>query len=319
MTKPSWICVMLFTTLISAQQCYYPDGTAITDPDLNVSCGRANEASACCGARDECYTNGLCKGNGDGWLNWFWRYGCTDRDWNAKTCGHFCTQFDRSGRSLVLQCSQTEFCCAYPDTVFLNVESNYTCCHDEERVFDAGKPVHLSGPSVYVDGVYSEFEKSDGATTTAPTSRVFSTFTSTIASATLTPVTLISSSPTLFSSMPVPSASPSTSSSPNRLAIGIGAGLGIPLGITLTAGLAFLIWRYKNRTKPQGPPCPPMYQEWLHQHGYKQTDPHGPYFAPTEPQEIHGAQFYELPLSGAEAMTMQQGPQELADVSRTKT
>ena len=84
--KRLW-CFQFFlslTTLISAQQCYYPNGDLST---TDAPCSSADGA-ACCPLDWQCLDNGLCYLEAE---QYFGRYTCTDKSWESDLCPGMCT------------------------------------------------------------------------------------------------------------------------------------------------------------------------------------------------------------------------------------
>lgn len=72
--------ILFLATTVTAQSCYYPDGSASND----VPCSISGE-SACCGSDFFCLDNGLCYGRG-----LVSRGSCTDKTWGSEACAGYC-------------------------------------------------------------------------------------------------------------------------------------------------------------------------------------------------------------------------------------
>ncbi|KAF2217555.1 hypothetical protein CERZMDRAFT_80282 [Cercospora zeae-maydis SCOH1-5] len=89
--------------LVSAQNCYYPNGdVARTD----ASC--FSDGGACCPLGWECLSNGLCYLENE---DYYGRYTCTDRSWGGD-CPQYCTSNNTAaGNEAIMPCSDGSWCC----------------------------------------------------------------------------------------------------------------------------------------------------------------------------------------------------------------
>jgi hypothetical protein len=76
-----------FGLKVSATTCYSPGGNTIVN--LNYQPCYTNETGPCCGASDECLSNGMCFN--DGANNLVSQSGCTDPNFNAPGCAIICS------------------------------------------------------------------------------------------------------------------------------------------------------------------------------------------------------------------------------------
>lgn len=103
--------ILQLVASISAQTCYYPDGSEATG---NRPCNTSTTYSACCSTTDYCLTNGLCFDAGSN--NYMTRDSCTDSSWKSNYCPQFCQTSGTSG-------GESSYCCG--------VDSNAeTCCNN---------------------------------------------------------------------------------------------------------------------------------------------------------------------------------------------
>jgi hypothetical protein len=101
------VLIMLLTTVVSAQQCYTPDGSASTD----VPCNSSAPFSACCTSTGYCLSNGLCIDSGI-----ISRGSCTDKTWKSGSCAPYRQDSNPSGGCARMSCTNTTFTCGfYPD------------------------------------------------------------------------------------------------------------------------------------------------------------------------------------------------------------
>ncbi|KAL8783193.1 MAG: hypothetical protein Q9213_004822 [Squamulea squamosa] len=120
--------------LVSAQNCYYPNGDLSKD---DAPCSSADGA-ACCPKDWQCLDNGLCYLDNQ---KYFGRYTCTDKSWQSSSCPHYCTT--DSGNQAVQQCSNHngQYCCDHNRD-----PSNYCCKENDPKLFFAlpqGNPTAL--------------------------------------------------------------------------------------------------------------------------------------------------------------------------------
>ena len=76
--------IIFSSVVISAQQCYYPNGDV---SKTDAPCSSA-EGAACCPLNWQCLDNGLCYLDSE---KYFGRYTCTDKSWKSSACPGFCT------------------------------------------------------------------------------------------------------------------------------------------------------------------------------------------------------------------------------------
>ena len=80
-------CILGKVSTISAQKCYFPDGS-VSSHDTPCRAPSSGQASSCCAYSDVCLDNNLCLAQGGGEA--FSRGSCTDREWQSGDCPQFC-------------------------------------------------------------------------------------------------------------------------------------------------------------------------------------------------------------------------------------
>ncbi|KAL6705423.1 hypothetical protein ACN47E_006688 [Coniothyrium glycines] len=113
------VAVSLFTSAVSLQTCYYPDGKNAT---ALIPCNADADVSHCCRDTDLCLTNGMCFSSG---LAYIVRRGCTDRTWKSPDCPNACNiDGFRSGDAALTPCGlYNDFCCGQD-------EAARNCCNN---------------------------------------------------------------------------------------------------------------------------------------------------------------------------------------------
>lgn len=114
--------VLSFLPLLTAQQCYWPDGSDA--PAAYKPC--ANGRGACCydidpEYHDLCYDNGFCYSLLFGSV---YRGACTNQSWNdGNGCASQCLDFNAGSFALLTSCANRNLCCGAAENV-----SN--CCNE---------------------------------------------------------------------------------------------------------------------------------------------------------------------------------------------
>ncbi|CAO1606459.1 hypothetical protein XANCAGTX0491_009957 [Xanthoria calcicola] len=140
----------IFSVVVSAQQCYYPNGDV---SKTDAPCSSA-EGAACCPLNWQCLDNGLCYLDSE---KYFGRYTCTDKSWKSSACPGFCTNNNKdSGNQAVQQCSNHggQYCCDQ------NRDASNVCCNRNDDtpffVLPRGNPTatiaSLGGPAKATTG-----------------------------------------------------------------------------------------------------------------------------------------------------------------------
>jgi len=125
-----FFCLLLVFTIstlaVADGACYSPNGTVITELDIQPCIQISGVASMCCatkraGTPDDCLPNGLCQ-NGDT----FWRDYCTDPTWSSPHClpRTICGNDEYTQMTL---CLNGSWCCG---------EGNFTSCCDKDLGFN---------------------------------------------------------------------------------------------------------------------------------------------------------------------------------------
>lgn len=76
----AWLSLVSLIPVVSAAQCYYPDGTESVDEP----CYDTDGATFCCGADSICLDNKLCLSVDQPFT--LSRGSCTDKDWKSANC-----------------------------------------------------------------------------------------------------------------------------------------------------------------------------------------------------------------------------------------
>lgn len=203
--------------VISAQTCYYPDGSVSSHDTPCHSISTGDGASACCGYSDICLDNGLCLAQSGAEITS--RGGCTDETWQSPQCSQFCEDVNRSGGATVQllqyepQQEQSVFCCS-PFNIY-----NNTC-------LVATKGSHAP---FYVEAGKVIFNRTSGSTSPNITS--------------IAPVTITVTATATTTATISPSAHRGSSSSKRETVTG--AVVGAVLGSGLLVMLA-LLWRERR-------------------------------------------------------------------------
>lgn len=73
---------------LSSTTCYWPNGQEVTEYNYQpCDAGQDSGHAACCELSSSvCTTTGYCIGN----ANYYYRGGCTDRDWASDSCPQEC-------------------------------------------------------------------------------------------------------------------------------------------------------------------------------------------------------------------------------------
>jgi hypothetical protein len=238
------IFLLLAPLTLSANICYYPDGSTSKD----VPCDADAPVTQCCGTRSACLTNGLCaltatNSSGSGYA----RGTCTDKSWASSLCPQQCqlnqdtptntSAYDfRASGVMVWQCGSegyardAKFCCE-------SEAESKRCCSTETAVFtllsaQVGASTSVSVTSSSVSLVASSRRAS--STGPAVTSGV--------------------------ESSPTGSPAPSKEGKGNNKAVGIGAGVGGALaGCILVAVVVFCVRKHKKKQKGNGTGASELY------------------------------------------------------------
>ncbi|KAL8685073.1 MAG: hypothetical protein Q9218_007991, partial [Villophora microphyllina] len=179
-----------------------------------IACNAAHTNSTCCFAGETCAADLLCH-KADGTVR---RQYCTDPTWTTDQCSPLCPDWDKAGTILTI-CDDNSYCCGY---------QNNDCCNE-----GAGIKIDPKNGRILAKGQITSSVAA--ASSTSKTSTLSST-----GSATAGPVT---TSPTL----PSPTSTPSSSGLSSGAKAGIA--IGCIAGAALVAGLLFLLFRERRRSR----------------------------------------------------------------------
>ncbi|KAL8706684.1 MAG: hypothetical protein Q9201_000318 [Fulgogasparrea decipioides] len=216
-SAPSVLAVTCYShDQVSAADSPYANGTA----SLLVACNAGHANSTCCFAGETCAPDLLCH-KGDGTVR---RQYCTDPTWTTDQCSPLCPDYDAAG-TILTKCNDGSYCCGYDNT---------DCCDQ-----GAGTKIDKKGQIVAKGQITSSIADRTSTSSSSATDSS-STTSSTASRQTAAPAT--TANPTLSS----PTTTPSSGLSGGAKA---GIAIGCVAGAALVAGLLFLLFRERRKSR----------------------------------------------------------------------
>ncbi|TID13416.1 hypothetical protein E2P81_ATG11639 [Venturia nashicola] len=255
------VFMLILLTIVSAQQCYYPNGRSAEGGSKDIPCGGTTN-KGCCPQGWACSSNGLCYNSAE---DWWGRYTCTDKSWGSSCLDACTTGPGNGGNEAVLWCPNAgKYCC--------DGNRSTDCCQNESN--DSG---WLSDINYVSMGTRSSNAQTQSATrttssgtssTTEPTSSETTSATSQLSSAashsSYSSVTVVLTRTASGSTMTMTTTSRQISSSTNTvhtddpaaskkssgsLGMIIGLAVGVPLVLLALGLLGFACWRRRRNNK----------------------------------------------------------------------